>query len=75
MHPLTFTDACEHSEVVHTAYQQWQQQREKEATFWTDMQIFMSAACRLSLITGENAQLIIVDVGRDLWRSWSPTPC
>jgi len=55
MHPLTFTDACEHSEVVHTAYQQWQQQREKEATFWTDMQIFMSAACRLSLIAGENA--------------------
>jgi len=45
---------CELSEVVGGVFQQWQQQHERQATFWTAMQIFMSTACRLLFITGEN---------------------
>ena len=64
-HPLTFIHICwmiwrsncgyEHSEAVGGVFQQWWQGCEKQAAFWTAMQIFTSMVCSVLFITGENA--------------------
>jgi len=46
--------------VVGSVFQQWQQQCERQATFWTAMHIFKSAAHRLLIIAGENALLMVM---------------
>ena len=46
---------CEHREVVSGAFQQWQQQHERRATFWMAKWIFKSVACRLFFIASKNA--------------------
>ena len=45
---------CEHTEAVCGALQQWQQHHERQATFQAAMQIFMTTACSLLFIDGEN---------------------
>jgi len=41
------------------AFQQWQQQHERQTKFWIAMHTFMSAF-RLLFIMGKNAQLMVV---------------
>lgn len=50
-HPLMFFDIC----WTFMELQQWQLRHEREATFCTAMQMFMSAARGLFFIAGENA--------------------
>jgi len=47
---------CQHSEVVSGAFQQWQQCSPPL------VQVFTSTACRLMLVAGKNAQLMVVTV-------------
>ena len=49
---------CEHS----GAFQQQWQRCERQAAFWTAMEIFMSAECGLLFITGKNIQLMGVTI-------------
>ena len=50
-----WSSGWEHSEVVGGVFQQWWKWDERQATFWMAMQICMSMACRLLIITGKNA--------------------
>ena len=51
---------CEHTEAVGAAFQQWWRQYERQAMFQTVMQSFMSTACRLLFMAGDNAYGIMV---------------
>ena len=53
---------CQNSKTMDDVFQEWWQQRERQAMLWMAMQIFMSMACRLLFITGENALLVVVAV-------------
>ena len=50
------------------AFQQSRQWYERQAMFWTAMQIFVSTASRILVITGKNAQILV-------WLCWKIMFC
>ena len=48
--------------MVAGAFQQWQQQLERQVMLWMAMKILKSMACRLLFIIGENTEVMVMSM-------------
>ena len=58
--------AREHSEAVGDVFQPWWQGCERQAIFWTAMQILTSVMCRILVIAGRNAWLMVITMLKEM---------